>query len=122
MGIKWGDFLPGTTVRTVYLFENNIQRAFAVVHKKDGTVYIADLIVTADSRRKGYGSRLMRSIERKVCDKPRRLEVVSKPEAVEFWESMGFVSEDPSTRSCKGKERLCWQRMSKPCRRTRRYP
>jgi GNAT superfamily N-acetyltransferase len=121
MGIRWGSFLPGTAVRTVYLFENNVQRAFAVVHKRDGTVYIADLEVATDSRRKGYGSRLMRSIERKVCDKPRRLEILSKPEAVDFWESQGFVSEDPSAKFCKGKRCPAWQRMSKPCRRSRRY-
>jgi hypothetical protein len=62
------------------------------------------------SRRRGYGSRLMRSIERKVCDKPRLLNLLSKPEALGFLRKLSFGNEHPVC----GVE-SCWQWMSKPC-------
>ncbi len=114
MGVRWGKFLPGTTVRTVRLVEHGAERAFAVVHKRDGTVYIADMEVSGKSRRRGYGSKLLHSIERKVCDKPRVLTLLSRPEAVGFWRKLGFTRTYPVC-SVEG----CWEWMAKPCNRRR---
>jgi len=112
MVITWGKPIPGTTIRTAYLMEDGIEKAFAVVHERDGTVYIADLKVKDPERRKGYGSKLLQAIERKVCDKPRILELLSKPEAVEFWRRQGFYVSHPL---CGTNE--CWKWMAKECRK-----
>ena len=64
--------------------------ARAVINRRGKVIEVNGVLVKQSIRRKGYGTRLLRTIENEYCGDVDRIKLESDPYAVDFWLKNGF--------------------------------